>query len=164
MPELVLPTIVVEASYREAAAESRAEGERWPYTDEIDNFAAYVEKLHADSLDDTPRAADWVPNTTWWYVDDTTYLGRITVRHRLTPHLLEIGGHIGYDTRRSARRRGYATAMLRDVLPHAKALGIDPALVTCDADNIGSRKVIKSAGGVLEDVRNGRRRYWVPTR
>jgi predicted acetyltransferase len=163
MPQLVLPTVDVETSYRAAAAESRSEGERWPYTDDIDDFAAYVEKLHADSLADTPRAADWVPSTTWWYVDDTAYFGRITVRHRLTPHLLEIGGHIGYDTRRTARRQGHATAMLQAVLPHAHDLGIDQALVTCDVDNVGSRKVIESAGGVLEDERSGKRRYWVPT-
>ena len=42
-------------------------------------------------------------------------------------------------------------------------LGIDPALVTCDEDNTGSIRVIEAAGGVLEDVRGVKRRYWVPT-
>ena len=41
--------------------------------------------------------------------------------------------------------------------------GIDPALVTCDDDNVGSVRVIEAAGGVLEDVRGVKRRYWVPT-
>jgi predicted acetyltransferase len=45
----------------------------------------------------------------------------------------------------------------------ALALGIDPALVTCDVDNVGSIGVIEAAGGVLEDVRGIKRRYWVPT-
>jgi predicted acetyltransferase len=53
--------------------------------------------------------------------------------------------------------------MLRDALPGTRALGIDPALVTCDTDNIGSRKVIEACGGVLEDQRQGKLRYWVPT-
>ena len=41
--------------------------------------------------------------------------------------------------------------------------GIDPALVTCDADNVGSRKVIEANRGVLEDVRGVKMRFWVPT-
>jgi predicted acetyltransferase len=53
--------------------------------------------------------------------------------------------------------------MLRAALPVARALGIDRALITCDADNVGSRKVIEHNGGVRIDERNGRLRYWVPT-
>jgi predicted acetyltransferase len=48
------------------------------------------------------------------------------------------------------------------VRPVAAGLGIDPALVTCDLDNIGSRKVIEANGGVLEDQRAGKLRFWVP--
>ena len=53
--------------------------------------------------------------------------------------------------------------MLKAALPWALGLGIDPALVTCDEDNAGSVGVIEAAGGVLEDVRGIKRRYWVPT-
>jgi predicted acetyltransferase len=161
---LVSPTVRVEASYREAVAEFLAENPtRWPYDNAVEDFAAYVDKLHADALEETPRAEDWVPSSTFWYVDGGDYLGRLSMRHRLTPQLLEFGGHIGYDVRPTARRRGYATAMLRDALPHASALGIDQALLTCDVANVASRKVIESAGGVLEDERAGKLRFWVPT-
>jgi predicted acetyltransferase len=107
-----------------------------------------------------------VPCTFFWVVDDErpdTYLGSASIRHRLTPFLLEVGGHIGYSVRPSARRRGVATEALRLLLPHAAALGIDPALVTCDVDNVASAKVIEANGGVLEDVRGVKRRYWGPT-
>lgn len=53
--------------------------------------------------------------------------------------------------------------MLRAALPWALELGIDPALVTCDDDNVGSIRVIEAAGGELEDVRGDKRRYWVAT-
>ena len=53
--------------------------------------------------------------------------------------------------------------MLHDVLPHANLLGIDPALVTCDVDNVASRRVIEANGGILEDERRGKLRFWVPT-
>lgn len=53
--------------------------------------------------------------------------------------------------------------MLRDVLPYAHALGLDPVLVTCDVTNIASRKVIEAAGGEFEDERDGKLRYWIRT-
>ena len=69
----------------------------------------------------------------------------------------------GERTRAIARStRSAATEALRLVLPHAAALGIDPALLTCDVDNIASAKVIEANGGVLEDVRGVKKRYWVP--
>ena len=95
--------------------------------------------------------------------DPDTYLGRINLRHHLNEGLSEIGGHIGYDVRPTARRRGHATAMLAAALPRAAELGIDQALVTCDAENTASRKVIEANGGVLEDERGGTLRYRVPT-
>jgi predicted acetyltransferase len=58
-----------------------------------------------------------VPCTTLWWVDGPAHLGRIAIRHRLTPWLREVAGHIGYDVRPSARRRGHATAMLAAALP-----------------------------------------------
>jgi predicted acetyltransferase len=62
------------------------------------------------------------------------HLGRIAIRHRLTPRLREFRGHIGYEVRPSVRRRGHASAMLAAVLPVAGALGIDPVLITCDEE------------------------------
>jgi predicted acetyltransferase len=62
--------------------------------------------------------------------------------------------------RPSARERGHATAMLAAALPVARGLGIGHALVTCDDDNLASRKVIEANGGVLEDQRAVKLRYW----
>jgi predicted acetyltransferase len=104
-----------------------------------------------------------VPSTTLWWVDGDEYLGRLAIRHRLTPRLTNLGGHIGYDVKPSARRQGHATAMLAAALPLARARGIDPALVTCDESNAGSRRVIEANGGVLEDKRGSELRFWVPT-
>ena len=44
----------------------------------------------------------------------------------------------------------------------AAKLGIDPVLVTCDDDNTGSMKVIEANGGVFEDQRGVKLRYWIP--
>ncbi len=53
--------------------------------------------------------------------------------------------------------------MLRASLPAARRLGILIALITCDATNTASRRVIESCGGNREDERDGKLRFWVPT-
>jgi predicted acetyltransferase len=178
MPRLVPPTTDVQASFLTAMKEFQAEGRgeaddnsmlgreicqnsgRW---DDPAEFASYVRRLRADAREESPRPVGHVPSTTLWWVEDEEYLGRLTIRHRLTAHLTEVGGHIGYDIRPSARHRGHATAMLAAALPMAYRLGINPALLTCDDDNVASRKVIEVNGGVFEDARNGKLRYWIPT-
>jgi predicted acetyltransferase len=127
-------------------------------------FAALIESIRIEALPETEIPADLVHQTTLWFVDGNEWLGRLAIRHELTPALHELGGHIGYVVRPSARRKGYATQMLTQSLPYAARLGIDPALVTCDADNAPSRKVIQAAGGELEDERHGKLRFWVATR
>ncbi|MGE6734664.1 GNAT family N-acetyltransferase [Streptomyces sp. NPDC059900] len=124
-------------------------------------FERYVAEVHEAVHPAEPLA---VPVTTLWYADGSHYLGRLAIRHNIaTRFLREYGGHIGYDVRPTARRRGHATAMLIDSLPHARALGLASVLVTCDTDNTGSRKVIEGAGGAFEDERGGKLRYWIPT-
>jgi predicted acetyltransferase len=141
-------------------AEIRGYGSTW-HTPE--GFARYVTDLRAEAEEDTPRPAGIVPATTLWWVDGAEYLGRLAIRHRLTSRLLERGGHIGFDVRPTARRRGHATAMLRAALPIATGLGIHRALVTCDVDNVASRKVIEACGGEFEDQRGVKLRFWVAT-
>src|SRR5689334_22891887 len=126
-------------------------------------FVRYLAWLDALTREDSPKPPGWAPATTLWWVEGHEYLGRVQLRHRLTPMLLESGGHIGYDVRPSARRNGHATAMLAAMLPVAAARGIESALVTCDVGNVASRKVIERNGGVLEDERAGKLRFWVAT-
>lgn len=176
MPELALPHVRFFRSFVAAMAEFAAENRGAESDNSMigrdlrsrtwqtkEGFAAYVAGLIAAREEETPRPDGFVPHTTFWWVDGYTYIGRLAIRHRLTPGLLEVGGHIGYDVRASRRREGHATAMLAAALPIAHELGIDPALITCDEDNIGSRAVIERAGGRYEDSRDGKRRYWVPT-
>ena len=174
MPQLIPPTTDVHASFLGAMDEFVAERARdsqtaaWiehqaPAWSAPGPFAAFVDAVRADALEETPRPEGHVPCTTLWWVEGEAYLGRLAIRHRLTEFLLEVGGHIGYDVRPSRRRDGHATAMLRASLPVARRLGIEEALVTCDHDNVPSRRVIEAAGGVLEGRRGEKMRYWVPT-
>lgn len=130
--------------------------------DEV-GFASMVRLMAGGRNPFAPRPDGYVPWTELWMADGDEYLGRITLRHELTDALLTWGGHIGYAVRPSARRRGHASAALRGMLTVAAARGIDPVLVTCDLDNTASRRVIEGAGGAFDDVREGKRRYWVPS-
>jgi predicted acetyltransferase len=174
MPTLVRPDVRYHASFLAAMAEFAEEGRAGDQSmvggdlatyggvwHTRQGFARYVEDVLA--AEHTPKREGFVTDTSLWWVDGEEYVGRISIRHRLTEFLREIGGHIGYDVRRSRRREGHATAMLAAALPLAHALGIDPALITCDTDNVASRRVIEANGGALEDERNGKLRFWVPT-
>jgi predicted acetyltransferase len=99
---------------------------------------------------------------------DGVVVGRVSIRHRLTPFLLEVGGHVGYAVGPEHRRRGHATQILRLSVARLAALGVHRVLVTCDDDNVASAGVIEACGGVLEDVRPqeggpAKRRYWIGT-
>ncbi len=167
MPELGPPRVDVHASFLAALGDFQREGRNRDLDaaglSDPSRFRDYVAHLVAQALPETPRPPGWVPETVLWYVDGPEYLGSLSVRHRLTDHLRRIGGHIGYEVRPAARRHGHATRMLALARPVAHALGIDPALVTCDVDNAASRRVIERNGGRLGDEGDGKLRYWVPT-
>lgn len=171
MPQLVEPDVAYHRSFVAAIAEEPDfigwRIDRAQQLERAEVFAWYVEKIREDGDEASPRPPGLVPSTTLWWVDhdgrEPEYLGRVSIRHRLTRDLLHVGGHVGYWIRPSARRRGHATAALAAALPVAASLGLDPVLLTCDRDNVASRKVIEAAGGVPDAPYGIKLRYWVPT-
>ena len=118
MASLVDPHVRYRQSFGAAMDEFRAEGRGsegdptvigW-YLLEYPNawlddgaFSEFVDEILAERLEDPTRPQNLVPDTELWWVEGDEFLGRIAVRHRLTPALRERGGHIGYDVRPSAR-------------------------------------------------------------
>jgi predicted acetyltransferase len=166
VPALVQPSSACRASFLAAEQELAAEGKE--VVDEA-GFAAHLARLE-DARLGRNLPPDHVAWTALWLVEGAEFLGRVSIRHGLNDLLRELGGHIGYVIRPTARRRGFGTLALRLALPHAAALGIDPALVTCDETNIASRKIIEACGGVFErDAFHGeglprKLRFWLATR
>ena len=172
MPRLIIPTPRLHASWLESRDEwgpgGHQDGAGLHADDDVDTsegFSAWICRLRRQSDPSIPVDQGRVHATYWWITDGETYLGAISLRHRLTDFLLNAGGHIGYGIRPSARRRGFAGWALGAVLPEAKDIGLDRVLVTCHEDNVASAKVIEHNGGQLEDTRDtelGRtRRYWI---
>lgn len=82
---------------------------------------------------------------------DGEFCGSIGLRWKpgtsaLPEHLL---GHIGYSVVPWKRRLGYATQALREMLPHAWAIGLGYVEVTADADNVASIRVIEGNRGTF---------------
>jgi len=171
---LTRPDVALHASLAEAMAEF---GEEFPHGSGIWHFAEgesvdlteagcrdFVAELlrYADRNQSLPE--DRVHCDYLWITDGpATVVGFLALRHELNAWLLEEGGHIGYSVRPSRRREGHATRALALSLRRAAELGIERALVTCDDDNEASARTIERNGGVYEDTRNGKRRYWITT-
>ena len=88
---------------------------------------------------------------TFFALDNNKIVGIINARHELNDYLLNFGGHIGYSVRKSERRKGYAKAMLSYTVDFLFSLGLEKILITCDKNNIASKRTIESCGGILEN-------------
>ncbi len=89
----------------------------------------------------------FVPYTMFWLVEGEEYIGGGNLRHTLTKDLELFGGHIGYFIRKKYWNKGYGSHQLKLLLQKANEKGIGKALITCDAKNIASAKVIEKNGG-----------------
>ena len=102
---------------------------------------------------------------TFFALDNDKIVGIINGRHELNDYLLNFGGHIGYSVRKSERRKGYAKKMLNYTSEFLFSLGLDKILVTCDKNNIASKRTIESCDGILENevIEESRitLRYWI---
>lgn len=89
----------------------------------------------------------------FWFLNDANILvGNSRLRLSLNEYFLNIGGHVGFDVSPEHRQKGYATEILRQTLLEASKHNIDRVLLTCNEDNLYSRKVIENNGGILANV------------
>src|SRR4051794_451554 len=94
--------------------------------------------LRAETSPQPPFAAESI----YWARLGNDVVGRIALRHELTPDPKEFGGHIGYEVRPSFRRQGVASAMLRLILNTPRPRQIGRIQLPCAPDNPASIKTI----------------------
>jgi predicted acetyltransferase len=103
----------------------------------------------------------YVAQTNYWLLIDAYPVGVGKLRHSLNDQLRKSGGHIGYSIRPSERGKGYGTIFLAELLKKAADMGIDKVMLTCEPDNISSRKVIEANKGILHGIENEKCNYWI---
>lgn len=165
---LVRPDARYSETFLDALAEYHRENQLTDLSvpDLRENLEGYIATLRRQE-EPVWGAPDHVPQSTFWLVDGGQYVGRLSLRHTLSDPRWDDRGNIGYVIRPSVRRQGYGTAALRLGLLEARHVGLERVLITCDAANIGSRKIIEANGGTLErvvPVPSGERstcHYWI---
>jgi predicted acetyltransferase len=149
----------------EYALEFREAGDE-RYKPALDDPDAYLERIEmlAEGRDlPEGKVRMWL----FWLERDGRIVAESSLRHELNDYLRHEGGHIGYNVRPSERMKGYGSVILGLMLGEARKIGLTRVLLTCDADNAGSYKIIEKHGGVLESEgvseNSGKtvRRYWI---
>jgi predicted acetyltransferase len=168
--ELADPTLELESTFLEMMEDYREHGETLPQFTGVDpvlEFRKFVHLLKQHAIGkELPQG--FVPSVTWWLVrDKKDIVGTIRLRLGTYPFLEKEGGYIGYDVRPSERRKGYGTRILSLGLEKTRGRGMERILITCDSDNVGSRRIIEKNGGefeseVVSDVTGKTKlRFWI---
>lgn len=115
---------------------------------DADGFLAELIEPKGSITLPTGEAVPYLPQKLRWMWDGE-FAGWISLRWQpgtaaLPPYVL---GHIGYAVVPWKRRRGYATMALASMLREARDLGLPHVDITCDLDNVASRRVIETNGG-----------------
>lgn len=147
---LIVPSEEYLAGYLEARKEFRELGL-------LDSFDTYVTDetppeeivgIYEDRKNGLGLPEGHIPASTFWLVDGDDFIGLGNVRHRLTEKLRIMGGHVGYAIRPSRWQQGYGTLILKYLLKEAAALDLPEVLLTCNALNAASYRIMEKNGGV----------------
>lgn len=106
----------------------------------------------------------------WKYVcvDNDEVIGFLSYRHPIEgiPILEEYAGHVGYSVKPSKRRQGVASWQLGELIKIIREQGeLKRIMISCNPDNVGSKKTILKNGGVYQDTNTWQNikieRYWI---
>ena len=177
MLELIIPDKGYLPSVKEAIQEYRAAPSKFEIqavskmiAAEYNNFADYFENCEKEKSGINLKQG-YVAHTTFWLVNNDTYLGTFNLRHSLTPALVKVGGHIAYQIRPSKHHQGYAYTGLQLCLKEANKKGLEKVLITCNSANIASynllNKALREYGGIeapdVEISGGYEKRFWLHT-
>ncbi|MDE6292673.1 MAG: GNAT family N-acetyltransferase [Bacilli bacterium] len=103
---------------------------------------------------DSYGAMEGVYCYTYYLIEDDKIVGIGSLR--LNPEANEelslYGGHVGYGTIPSKRKKGYGTMFLHLLIKKAKEFNLKEIMVVCRDDNMGSVGIIENNFGVLKDT------------
>lgn len=102
----------------------------------------------------------WVPQYNFWMrIHDRPFrraplriAGAISLRAMTTPAVERYYGHLGYHVYPASRGRRYAERACRLLLPLCRRHGLTTLWITCNPDNLASRRTCERLGMQLVDV------------
>ena len=147
--KLVEPSILFKDSFLEFVEDVKNTGyiSYEHYKKAEKNFEEFVTDL-TNSSKGINIAEGWVPCSSYWLVDNSEeVIGVIRIRHRVDSDFLEMIGHIGYEIKSTRRKEGNGSKLLELGLIEARKIGLEKVLITCDEDNIGSKRIIEKFNG-----------------
>lgn len=146
---------------------------------QIGKLIAAIDEGKADEYIKGLRDAEWgiglpdgyVPSTSFWLMDDDNWVGAFAIRHRLTSHLEQEGGHIAGNISPKYRGKFSSFVGIKLILDKARKLGLKRVLITCHENNKASYRAITGlmklyGGEQLKDTfvdGHGEHRVWVNT-
>ena len=102
-----------------------------------------VERTPANPIQD--RAPSY--GFTIAHADTNEPVGRIALRVGNSDYIRLYAGHIGYRVEEPYRGNHYAARSCRLLFPLARLHGLNPLWITCNPENIASRRTCELAGG-----------------
>jgi tagatose 1,6-diphosphate aldolase len=110
--------------------------------------------LQVDFIALAPHPVHRVPTYQFRMVNAYTKeeFGAINLRVGSTPHIEKYAGHSGYSVLPAHRGHRYASRSLRLLLPLARKLKQNPIWITCDPDNLPSRRTCELAGAIFVEI------------
>ena len=165
---LTEPNIKYQSSFLAGLREFHQEGRMLQYNWQVvsSDFESFLYHLRAQQ-DPAKLLPYRIPQSHFWLVNDSEFIGILSLCSGPDDTFIRISGHIGYQIRPSQRQRGYGKQLLRLGLQKAKELGLTRLLLTCDEANIASKKIIESNGGQFETAIQvegspvKKLRYWI---
>ena len=114
------------------------------YKKALENFQDYLNDIHNYSQGKNLPHGE-VITSTFWLIDKKEVVGVVRIRHQE----VECAGHIGYDISPNCRNRDFGFQILKLALEEAIKIGIEEVILTCNIDNIASKKIIEKSNGKL---------------
>jgi predicted acetyltransferase len=78
--------------------------------------------------------------------DAEPYVGRIRLRVGWNEEIIRYAGHVGYAVEPAFRGRHFAERACRMILPLARRHGMHDLWITCQPDNLASRRTLERLG------------------
>jgi predicted acetyltransferase len=86
------------------------------------------------------------------HAESGAHMGEIDLRLSNDHYITHYAGHIGYGVVRAFRGQHYAARACRLLLPLAKTHGLSPLWITCNPDNVASRRTCEALGATLVEI------------